>query len=268
MNNAPTIYVPTQPEGNGLTLPTLLSLLAHGIVIGILIYTYQQPKLETVGSIETTMVSPGELAEMQGQILANRAAAQAQSNNSNSSSTLEQMETSSNSSANQYSIPSKSSQSNSVSTRQNEPASRQILMSEEQQLQDGERNSTESTVDTDDMSLEEFDQIEYLNEERNTIKETQKNSSPKIKQPNSTQRNIEIDSGGSSNSGKSFDPADSQATTFSSSASSSSSNPGGGGANRGASNNEIINLIPKICSCYFQSARRRKTRIRRRQTNL
>ena len=31
MRNAPTVYVPTEPEGNGLTLPTLLSLLAHGL---------------------------------------------------------------------------------------------------------------------------------------------------------------------------------------------------------------------------------------------
>ncbi len=79
MNNAPAVYVPTPPEGNGLTLPMLLSLLAHGIVLGLLIYTYQPPELETVGNIETTMITPGELAEMQGQILANRAAAQAAS---------------------------------------------------------------------------------------------------------------------------------------------------------------------------------------------
>ena len=56
MNQAPVVYVPTEPEGNGLTLPTLLSVLAHGIVIGILIYTYQHMDVETVGSLETTMV--------------------------------------------------------------------------------------------------------------------------------------------------------------------------------------------------------------------
>ncbi|MEJ6068223.1 energy transducer TonB, partial [Psychrobacter sp. 16-Bac2893] len=67
MHKAPTVYVPTEPEGNGLTLPTLLSLLAHGLVIGILIYTYQNMDVETAGSIETTMVSPEQLAEMQGQ---------------------------------------------------------------------------------------------------------------------------------------------------------------------------------------------------------
>ncbi len=69
MRNAPTVYVPTQPEGNGLTLPTLLSVLAHALVIGILIYTYQHTDVETPGSIETVMVSPEQLAEMQGQIL-------------------------------------------------------------------------------------------------------------------------------------------------------------------------------------------------------
>ena len=61
MHKAPTVYVPTEPEGNGLTLPTLLSLLAHGLVIGILIYTYQNMDIETAGSIETTMVSPEQL---------------------------------------------------------------------------------------------------------------------------------------------------------------------------------------------------------------
>ena len=75
MHNAPGVYVPTKPEGNGLTLPTLLSLLAHGLVIGILIYTNHKTEIETAGSIETVMVSPEQLAEMQGQILANRAAA-------------------------------------------------------------------------------------------------------------------------------------------------------------------------------------------------
>ena len=235
MHNTPAVYIPTQPEGNGLTLPALLSLLVHGIVIGLLIYTYQPPELETVGSIETIMVSPGELAEMQGQILANRAAAQAQNNNSNSSSAPEQLETYSNSSANQYNMPS-----NSGSTRQNELTSQQIPMSEQQQLQAGERNSTESTAETGDMSLKEFDQIEYLNEERNTIKETQNNSSPKIKPPNSTQRNIEIDLGSSGHSGKSFDLADNNQASASSSSSSSNR---GGGASRGISNSEIVKRI-------------------------
>jgi hypothetical protein len=74
MNNAPAVYVPTPPEGDGLT-PTLLSLLAHGLIMGLLIYNYQNTDIETAGSIETVMVSPEQLAEMQGQILANRAAA-------------------------------------------------------------------------------------------------------------------------------------------------------------------------------------------------
>ena len=91
MHNAPVVYVPTQPEGNGLTLPTLLSVLAHGLVIGILVYTYQHTKTDTVESIETVMVSPEQLAEMQGQILANRAAAasamQAETSTSSASST-------------------------------------------------------------------------------------------------------------------------------------------------------------------------------------
>ena len=93
MHNAPIVYVPTQPESNGLTLPTLLSLLAHALVIGVLIYNYQHAEVETAGSIETVMVSPEQLAEMQGQILANRAAAASAMQAENGATTMTQTET-------------------------------------------------------------------------------------------------------------------------------------------------------------------------------
>jgi hypothetical protein len=74
MIQGPSVFVPTPPEGDGITLPTLLSVLAHGLLIGFILYTHQAPTLETPPGIEATMVSPEQLAEMQGQILANRAA--------------------------------------------------------------------------------------------------------------------------------------------------------------------------------------------------
>ncbi len=95
MNNAPLFYIPTQPESNGLTLPMLLSLLAHGIVLGLLIYTYQTPTLDTAGAIETTVVTPEQLAELQGQILSNRAAAAEAASSASSDSATETFDNSS-----------------------------------------------------------------------------------------------------------------------------------------------------------------------------
>lgn len=74
MIQGPSVFVPTPPEGDGITLPTLLSVLAHGLLIGFILYTHQAPTLEAPPGIEATMVSPEQLAQMQGQILANRAA--------------------------------------------------------------------------------------------------------------------------------------------------------------------------------------------------
>lgn len=63
------------PEANDdIIVPTLLSVLAHALLIGFIIYTHQTPDLNVPPSIEATMVSPEQLADIQGQILANRAA--------------------------------------------------------------------------------------------------------------------------------------------------------------------------------------------------
>ena len=261
MHNAPAVYVPTEPEGNELTLPTLLSLLAHGLVIGILIYTYQNMEVETVGSIETVMVSPEQLAEMQGQILANRAAAasamQAESGSSSSATSTEAFDSS---------IPPNPSQSNSqqvpVFTRSDDPASRPMLMSEEQhqrlleQNQEYERNMAEWASRLDESVLEEHDQIDK--EKRQQLIEEQKklgdfrnkqNNPPKIKRPTAADRNIEINTGGSGSAGQNLSLSDDGQSTLSgdtatSSTSKGSSRSASSGA-RGASNSEIINLIKR-----------------------
>lgn len=139
MHNAPAVYVPTEPESNGLKLPTLLSLLAHSLIIGILVYNYQTTEVETAGSIETVMVSPEQLAEIQGQILANRAAANTMPMNSS---------TSGSSSNAQPQISSVSTQTTSQTTSQHvpvftqteEPAGQPILMSEDHQQRLLEQN--------------------------------------------------------------------------------------------------------------------------------
>lgn len=77
MNQAPSVFVPSTPEGDGLLLPTILSVLVHGLLIGFVLYTHHINPLDPPASIETTMVSPEQLAEIQGQILANRQAAMA-----------------------------------------------------------------------------------------------------------------------------------------------------------------------------------------------
>lgn len=262
MHNAPAVYVPTEPESNGLTLPTLLSLLAHGLIIGILVYNYQTTEVETAGSIETVMVSPEQLAEMQGQILANRAAASAMqmdSSTSDSSSSAQAEVSGSSVSAQNPSQPK--SQHVPVFTRSEEPASQPMLMSEEQhqrlreQNQEYERKMAEWASELDDSAMEELDQIEQ--EKREQRIEEQKrlgefrqkqDNPPKIKRPTATDRNIEIDTNGSGNAGRTFSLSDGQSTisgdTSTTSTSKGSSRSASSGS-RGASNSEIINLIKR-----------------------
>ena len=206
MHNAPVVYVPTQPEGNGLTLPTLLSVLAHGLVIGILVYTYQHTKTDTVESIETVMVSPEQLAEMQGQILANRAAA---------------------ASAMQAETSTSSAPSTSSSESFNDSASQPMLMSEEQnqrlleQNQEYERNMAEFAAQLDESVTEEHSQVEQnknekLIEEQNQLGDfrNKQNNPPKITRPTATDKNLKINTGDSGSAGQRYDlEADGNSTT-------------------------------------------------------
>ncbi|WP_430737154.1 cell envelope integrity protein TolA [Psychrobacter sp. VH5] len=227
MHNAPVVYVPTEPEGNGLTLPMLLSLLAHGLVLGILIYAYQHTDVETAGSIETVMVSPEQLAEMQGQILANRAAAaeamQTDSSTNGISSTLPPQTFDSVSTS--QSIDQPNAQRAPVFTRSNDPASASILMSETQhqrlleQNQEYERRMAEWAAKLDEAVLEEHEAVEQykkkqLIEEQRRLDEfhQKQNNPPKITRPTPTGRNLKIDTGGSGSAGKTFDLSEGQST--------------------------------------------------------
>lgn len=206
MHNAPVVYVPTQPEGNGLTLPTLLSVLAHGLVIGILVYTYQHTKTDTVESIETVMVSPEQLAEMQGQILANRAAA---------------------ASAMQAETSTSSAPSTSSSESFSDSASQPMLMSEEQnqrlleQNQEYERNMAEFAAQLDESVTEEHSQVEQnknekLIEEQNQLGDFRhkQNNPPHIPRPTATDKNLKINTGNSGSAGQRYDlEADGNSTT-------------------------------------------------------
>ena len=247
MHNAPVVYVPTQPEGNGLTLPTLLSVLAHGLVIGILVYTYQHTKTDTVESIETVMVSPEQLAEMQGQILANRAAAasamQAETSTSSAPST---------SSSESFSASQPNSQRVPVFTRSNDPASQPMLMSEEQhqrlleQNQDYERRMAEWAAQLDESVTEEHGQVEQNKKEQLIEEQKQlgdfrnkQNNPPKITRPTATDKNLKINTGDSGSAGQRYDlEADGNSTT---------SNGGSGSTSRstGASDSDIKALIKK-----------------------
>ncbi|MGM8870550.1 cell envelope integrity protein TolA [Psychrobacter sp. 2Y5] len=238
MNNAPLVYIPTQPESDGLTMPTLLSLLAHGIVLGLLIYTYQQPSLETSGAIETTMVSPEQLAEMQSQILSNRAAAEAasQANSALSAETFESA--ASNSSADPSDSAPSSSQRVPVFMRSDDAADEPILMSEDQQQRlaeqsaDYERNLAEWNAQSEALASERLEQVEQRKqedseEERERLKEyrnKQRNTTnPRINRPSKSDRNIEIETGLPSSAGKTFDLSEGQSTADSRSANNNSS---------------------------------------------
>ena len=231
MHNAPVVYVPTQPEGNGLTLPTLLSVLAHGLVIGILVYTYQHTKTDTVESIETVMVSPEQLAEMQGQILANRAAA---------------------ASAMQAETSTSSAPSTSSSESFSDSASQPMLMSEEQnqrlleQNQEYERNMAEFAAQLDESVTEEHSQVEQnknekLIEEQNQLGDFRhkQNNPPHIPRPTATDKNLKINTGDSGSAGQRYDlEADGNSTTSNGGSSSTS-------GSTGASDSDIKALIKK-----------------------
>ena len=238
MHNAPVVYVPTEPEGNGLTLPMLLSLLAHGLVLGILIYAYQHTDVETAGSIETVMVSPEQLAEMQGQILANRAAAaeamQTDSSTNGISSTLPPQTFDSGSTSQSTDQPN--AQRAPVFTRPDDPASAPILMSETQhqrlleQNQEYERRMAEWAAKLDEAVLEEHEAVEQdkkkqLIEEQRRLDEfhQKQNNPPKITRPTPTDRNLKIDTSGSGSAGKTFDLSEGQSTADSKPASTRSS---------------------------------------------
>ena len=261
MYNAPVVYVPTQPEGNGLTLPTLLSLLAHGLIIGILVYTYQNTEVETAGSIETVMVSPEQLAEMQGQILANRAAAasamQAESGASSSLNNLPENSIDGSVSTQDSSQPN--SQRVPVFTRSNDAASHPMLMSEEQhqrmleQNQEYEQRMAEWAAQLDESVTEEHDQVEQ-NKRQQFIEEqkrlgdfrSKQNNPPRIKRPTATDKNIEINTGSAD---KSFSLSEDGESTISGDTATSSTAKGSSrsasSGNRGASNSEIVNLIKR-----------------------
>lgn len=258
MKNAPVVYVPTTPEGDGLTLPTVLSVLAHTIVIGILIYHYYHLP-EPEGMIETTMVTPEELAEIQGQILANRAAASMASGDDNLPSGALSDAPPNPNPANPQTV---TSQRVPVFTQSNDAADFDYeappLMSQKQndslleQPPSYEDPFGELSAQIENEALNKIEQIEQSRrdeqrEERERLKDYQQrqNNPPKVERPNSTQRNIEISAGGSGSAGKSYSLSDGQ-STFSGDSSTSSPNTGrskSAGGSRGASNSEIINLI-------------------------
>lgn len=72
----PSVYIPVEPEGNGLGVPMVLSILIHAAIIGFVFFTHRVPKMDIPESIETSIVTPEELAAMQAGIKANREAGQ------------------------------------------------------------------------------------------------------------------------------------------------------------------------------------------------
>lgn len=248
MNNTPSVYVPIQPEGNGITVPMLLSLLAHGIVVGLLIYTYQTTTIETGSSIETVMVSPEALAEMQGQILANRAAlSDAESSNTELSNAA-----SSDSAASGSPTPTDSSTSQQVPVliRSDDTPDEPILITQEhqqrlaEQSQDYQNHVDESTSQQEREAIAKLEQVEQdkqraISEERATLDEfrDKQNNPPKIERPTANQRNIEITTDSSGSAGKNYDLSDGQSTApaaSNSGARTPSSRSSGSGASRSA----------------------------------
>jgi TonB family protein len=257
MHNGPAVYVPTQPEGNGLTLPTLLSLLAHSLVIGLLVYNYQNTEVDMTDSIETVMVSPEQLADMQGQILANRAAAQAASANSSATAVTQENEFDSND-ASQNSAQSSSQQVPTYS-RPDNTAGRPLLMSAEhhqrllEQNREYEQRMAEWAEELDESVAEKHDVIERDKrdeqiEDQQRLQEyrNKPNNAPKIIRPNNKSTNVEFESNDSDSAPQNYSLAKGESIsgdTATSNAKESSRSAASG--SRGASNSEIINLIKR-----------------------
>lgn len=72
LNRAPSVYVPVEPEDNGIVLPAVLSLIVHGSILAFIALSYQVPKIEDNQAIETSIITPEELASLQADIQANR----------------------------------------------------------------------------------------------------------------------------------------------------------------------------------------------------
>ena len=72
----PSVYIPIEPEDNGLGIPMVLSILVHGLIIGFVFFTHRVPDINIPPSIETSIVTPEELAAIQAGIQANREAGQ------------------------------------------------------------------------------------------------------------------------------------------------------------------------------------------------
>ncbi|WP_230657434.1 cell envelope integrity protein TolA [Psychrobacter sp. I-STPA10] len=85
----PSVYVPVEPEDNGLGIPMVLSILIHAAIIGFVFFTHRVPKMDIPASIETSIVTPEELAAMQAGIKANRAAGEEGNQGEQSSQTFD-----------------------------------------------------------------------------------------------------------------------------------------------------------------------------------
>ncbi|PNK59886.1 hypothetical protein [Psychrobacter sp. FDAARGOS_221] len=74
LNRAPNVYTPVEPEDNGVALPVVLSLVVHGAILAFIVLSHHIPKIKTPPAIETSIVTPEQLAQMQADISANREA--------------------------------------------------------------------------------------------------------------------------------------------------------------------------------------------------
>lgn len=256
MNQAPSVFVPTTPEGDGITVPTILSLLVHGLIVGFIIYTNQTPDLDVPTSIETTMVSPEQLAEIQGQILANREAAMAQMPLGDDGSVEMTSPTNGD-----YAPLSQGVAGPSGSTRvpvfipSNDAANSSddgLLFDREQKLriqaanEEYQRKMAELAEQIDREALEDLDSVRENEIERARIEQARlealkriEKTSPIIKRPVAPDRKT----------GKSGSPSGQQNIDFASAGEStapsgpSSPRGGGGGGSKGISNGEVLSKI-------------------------
>lgn len=75
LKRAPSVYVPVEPEDDGIALPAILSLIVHGSILAFILFSHRVANIDTQPTIETSLITPQELASIQAGIAANREAA-------------------------------------------------------------------------------------------------------------------------------------------------------------------------------------------------
>lgn len=230
LKRAPSVYVPVEPEDNGVALPALLSIVVHGAILAFILFFHRVPTLDTVDTIETSLVTPEELADIQSNIIANRSALAAE--NERSSASMED---------------SFSDDYNDASSVATQSESRSTRLSSPRDISAPIRRSTQTPVfERSDEPADEFDMPENngldeeVIEERRTFDEAQAAYERQLEEEMQREMDAAADNAKSAKPTKSSKPV---SETFPAAGKNSGANGGASGKSKGQIANELLNYI-------------------------